>query len=206
MRPAEVVRKLRKFHGAGGFFNGRQDPFRVLVATILSQRTRGSNTREAEKRLFACFSTPAEVARAPRRKIERLIRPAGFYRAKARHIQETARAIVERFAGRVPRDLPRLMTLPGVGRKTANCVLVYAFGKAAIPVDIHVHRVANRLGWVETKTPEQTEQELCKLLPRRMWLQVNELLVRHGRTICLPRRPRCNRCPVERWCAKRLES
>jgi endonuclease III len=198
-----VVTKLAAFHGTPTVLAERDDPFEALVTTILSQRTRGENTRIAAERLFRRLKTPRSIAGAPRRTIERLIRPSGFFKAKARHIQAAARDIVDRFHGAVPDTIESLLSLPGVGRKTANCVLVYAFRKPAIPVDVHVHRIANRLGWVTTRHPERTEEALMTLVPRRFWILLNELLVRHGRAVCLPRRPRCRACPIASHCMKK---
>jgi endonuclease-3 len=202
MTVAQVVATLKRHHGPRPVYGDRSDPFQVLITTILSQRTRNENTRTAAARLFSRFRTPRGLARANRREVEELIRPAGFFKAKARHIQAAAGEIVRRFGSHVPEDLDELLSLPGVGRKTANCVLVYAFHRPAIPVDVHVHRIANRLGWVATKDPEETETALMAIAPKRQWILLNDLLVRHGRTICLPRRPRCAACPVVRYCAR----
>jgi endonuclease-3 len=179
-----------------------RNPFRTLIATILSQRTRDEITDEASRRLFARFRTPEKLARARKSEILPLIRACGFYRVKADTIRRVARLLVERHGGRVPETMDELTALPGVGRKTAGCVLVYGFAKDAIPVDTHVHRISNRLGGVRTKTPEETEIALPKLVPRRFWQRVNDLLVSHGRTVCRTIGPRCGACSVERWCAK----
>jgi len=178
----------------------RRDPFKVLIATILSQRTRDENTSRATKQLFARFPSSNALAQAPLRSVERLIRPTGFYHVKARKIREVAKAIVEQHKGNVPRDLEGLLELPLVGRKTANCVLVYGFGEPAIPVDTHVHRISNRLGIVETKTPVQTEDQLMQYFDRKHWIEVNELMVRFGKTICRPIEPRCHVCRLRYYC------
>jgi endonuclease-3 len=180
----------------------RRSPFRTLIATILSQRTRDEITDEAARRLFARFRTPEKLARARKSEILPLIRACGFYRVKTDTIRRVARLLVERHGGRVPETMDELTALPGVGRKTAGCVLVYGFAKDAIPVDTHVHRISNRLGWLRTKTPGETEITLQKIVPRRFWQRVNDLLVSHGRTVCRPIGPRCGACSVERWCAK----
>lgn len=177
-----------------------QDPFRVLIATVLSQRTRDEVTAVAEKKLFATFKDARSLAKAHPGTIEKLIRNVGFYRSKARAVNEIAAAIVGRFEGVVPREMDALLSLPMVGRKTANCVLVYGYGVGAIPVDTHVHRISNRLGWVKTKTPEETEAHLSRLVPESLWLELNELMVTHGKSICRPLRPLCGNCPVERHC------
>ncbi len=182
-----------------------EDPFRVLIATVLSQRTRDEVTSRAERALFGKFGDAKSISRAGTGEIENLIRNVGFYRAKARAIREISREILSRFDGRVPEDLESLLSLPLVGRKTANCVLVFGFGKPAIPVDTHVHRISNRLGWVRTRTPEETETALSKLIPRVRWLDVNELMVTHGKNICKPLNPRCAICPIERYCNYQLK-
>jgi len=178
----------------------RKDPFKVLIATILSQRTRDENTSRATKQLFAKFPSANALAQAPLKTVERLTRPTGFYHVKARKIKEVAKAIVEQYKGKVPRDLESLLELPLVGRKTANCVLVYGFGEPAIPVDTHVHRISNRLGIVKTKTPVQTEDQLMQYFDRKHWIEVNELMVRFGKTICKPIGPRCHVCRLRRYC------
>ncbi|MBI4362990.1 MAG: endonuclease III [Euryarchaeota archaeon] len=176
--------------------NRGEEPFPVLISTILSQRTRDEVTEEASRRLFARYSTPEAMARASPRDLERLIRPVGFYPTKARRLIEACHHLLERHGGRVPDTLEELLRVPGVGRKTANCVLVYGFGQEAIPVDTHVHRITNRLGWVKTRSPEETEMALARLVPRRHWLPLNHLFVQFGRDICRPIGPQCPRCPI----------
>lgn len=178
-----------------------KDPFKVLIKTILSQRTRDENTDEASGRLFeAGYDTPEKLASASPEDLYDLIRPAGMYRQKAERIIEVSKKIVEKFNGRVPDTLEELTSLPGVGRKTANIVLYVSFGKPALAVDTHVHRISNRLGWVKTKTPEQTEMELMKILPKELWGPINGSMVEFGRRICLPRNPRCSECPLRGDC------
>jgi endonuclease-3 len=186
-----------------GSFSGRRSAFQILIATILSARSRDEMTERVCEVLFRRFPTADRMATAKPRELIPILRLIGFYRQKARFIVETARLIVDRHAGRVPDTLDELIQFPGVGRKVANCVLVYAFGKPAIAVDTHVHRISNRLGWVKTKTPEQTEHALAGFLPERHWLTINELLVGHGKTICRPIGPRCVKCPIARWCEQR---
>ncbi len=177
-----------------------ETPFQVLISTVLSQRTRDENTAIASKRLFKQFPNAEKLSKAPVARIEKLIKPAGFYRVKAKRIKAISRLLVERFNGQPPKNLEQLLSLPGVGRKTANCVLVYAFKEPAMPVDTHVHRISNRLGLVQTKTPEQTEQALMKLVPKKNWLKLNHLFVRYGQTICLPRNPKCPECRLRSKC------
>ncbi len=176
------------------------DPFRILIGTVLSHRTRDESTRRATESLFSVYDTPEKLASANPRTVRKLIRSVGFYNVKARNVIRVAKQIVEEFGGRVPDDIDDLLTLHAVGRKTANCVLVYGFNKPAIPVDTHVHRIANRLGLVQTKTPEETEAELTKSIPKRYWLELNELFVRFGQTTCKPVGPRCDICTITASC------
>jgi endonuclease-3 len=172
------------------------DPFRVLVSTMISLRTKDEVTYAASGRLFAKAGSPARMAALPEEEIEKLIYPAGFYKTKAAHIRETARRVAEDYAGEVPSDRELLMAFPGVGRKTANLVLNLGFGIEAICVDTHVHRISNRIGWVRTKTPEETEMALCEIMPKKFWIPLNELLVKYGQTVCTPASPHCGSCPL----------
>ena len=181
----------------------KADSFQVLVATMLSAQTKDAVTYEASTRLFARASTPRTLAELPVQSIERLIYPVSFYRNKARHVKEACRQLLTRFGGRVPTTMEELLSLPGVGRKTANLVLIVAHQSAAnICVDTHVHRIANRLGWVRTKTPEQTEQALYDVAPRRWWASVNLYLVTWGQNVCRPVYPRCGACVVSDLCPR----
>jgi endonuclease III len=176
------------------------NPFRILIGTILSQRTRDERTALATERLFSRFKGPQDLADADEEVVRDLIKPAGFYNTKAKSIIKVAKQLVDEFGGEVPSDMEALMSLPSVGPKTANCVLVYGFDKPAIPVDTHVHRIANRLGLVETKTPEETEAKLVETVPRRYWLDLNELFVRFGQTTCKPIGPKCGECTLRARC------
>jgi endonuclease III len=178
-----------------------ETPFQVLIGNILSQRTRDEATDVASARLFARYPDARSLARAAPKEIVPLIRPCGFYRVKARAIRDCARELLERFGGEVPRDLEALLSLPSVGRKTANCVLVFGFGLPGIPVDTHVHRIANRLGLVRTDSPEETEAALRRGVPEEYWIPLNPLLVQHGQNLCRPRGPRCDACPIAALCA-----
>jgi len=181
----------------------REDPFQVLIATMLSAQTRDPVTAAASARLFRVARTPRTMAALPVPKIQRLIYPVSFYRNKARHVKEACRQIVSRYGGRVPDTMEELLTLPGVGRKTANLVLILSHAsKENICVDTHVHRIANRLGWVTTKTPEQTEHALYRVLPRRWWPDVNLYLVTWGQNVCRPVYPRCRACVVSATCPR----
>lgn len=180
-----------------------EDPFRVLIATLLSAQTKDAVTHEAATRLFRAARTPRTMARLPVKRIERLIYPVSFYRTKARHAKATCRQILERFGGRVPDRMADLVSLPGVGRKTANLVLILSHGSQDnICVDTHVHRIANRLGWVRTRTPDDTEQALYDVVPRRWWPRVNRYLVTWGQHVCRPVYPRCRACVLSRVCPK----
>jgi dihydrofolate synthase/folylpolyglutamate synthase len=210
-RAREMIAILSEAHGIGAYPGrnpetpgppppGSQDPFRVLISTMLSQRTKDENTHIASEALFSRYRSPSELAAAKPEDIEPLIRPAGFYRQKARNIILTSKAIVEIHSSKVPADLDALASLPGVGRKTANCVLAYGFGLPAIAVDTHVHRICNLLGLVNTEGPEGTEEMLAIKIPKEHWHDINRLLVRHGQTICSPTRPKCRICPISHLC------
>jgi endonuclease III len=176
------------------------DPFRILISTILSARTRDPVTEKASARLFAKYHDARSLAKAEASQVAGIIKPVSFYNVKSKNIVEASKQIVEKFQGKVPRSYAELMELPGVGRKTAGCVLVYGFGEPAIPVDVHVHRIPNRIGLVRTNTPEETEAELISLYDRKYWVDVNELFVSFGQTICRPVGPKCELCPVRRVC------
>lgn len=181
------------------------DPFRVLIGTILSQRTRDENTRRAVRNLFSHYKNAEELAKGRIDVIEKLIKPSGFYHVKAQRIKDVSKIIVEKYHGKVPDDIDSLLTMPSVGRKTANCVLVYAFNKPAIPVDTHVHRISNRLGIVETRKPEETEVSLRESIDQEFWLELNDLFVKFGQRICTPISPKCNTCKLGNTCTYYLE-
>ncbi len=192
------------YHGKGSVELG--EPFKVLIATVISQRTREEQTTIVSNRLFARYPDAASLADAPVDELERLLNGSQYPEVKAPRIKEIARILRDQFGGQVPRTIDELLALPGVGRKTANCVLLYAFGIAALCVDVHVHRISNRLGWLQTKTPDQTEIALTRILPAPYWLTINRLMVQHGRAICLPTVPLCKRCPVRQWCKTGTQS
>lgn len=181
----------------------QEDPFQVLIGTLLSARTQDATTAAASGRLFAAARTPQSMAELTVKRIEKLIYPVSFYRNKARHVKAACRMLVDRFAGRVPATMEELLMLPGVGRKTANLVLILAFDSARnICVDTHVHRIANRLGWVRTKTPEETEQALYSATDARWWPLINLYLVTWGQNVCRPVYPRCGACAIARFCPR----
>jgi endonuclease-3 len=177
-------------------------PFEVLVSTILSLRTKDEVTSQAAARLFSEARTPQQILALGEQQLARLIYPVGFYPTKARRLVQISRIVLEQYAGQVPDSLEELLKLPGVGRKTANLVLVEGFKKDAICVDTHVHRISNRIGYVQTRTPEQTELALRRKLPRRHWIRYNELLVAFGQVLCRPVSPFCSRCPVSAMCPR----
>lgn len=176
------------------------DPYKILIGTILSARTRDETTTQVIMMLFSEFKNPDELSRADLKDIKKLIQKIGFYNVKATRIKEVSKILVEKYNSKVPSNLEDLLTFPGVGRKTANCVLVYGFRKPAIPVDIHVHRISNRIGIVNTKKPEETEIDLQKSIDRRYWTGVNETFVTFGQNICLPIKPKCNLCHLTKIC------
>ena len=186
---------LRELHEAetGG-------PFSILIGTILSARTKDESTTKVVKVLFSKYKNPKQLANAKLKDIEKIIKSIGFYHVKSKRIIEVAKIIDSKYKGKVPCDLETLVQLPGVGRKTANCVLVYAFEKPAIPVDIHVHRISNRLGLVDTKNPEETEQELMRKIKKEFWLDINDTFVMYGQNICKPISPMCDVCKIRKNC------
>ena len=186
---------LRELHEAE---NG--SPLSILIGTILSARTRDENTSAVVKRLFSKYKTAHALASAKVSDVQKIIKSTGFYRVKARRIIEVASIIDSKYSGRVPQTIDQLLELPGVGRKTANCVLVYAFDKPAIPVDTHVHRISNRPGLVKTKIPEETEFELVKKIPKEHWIKINDVFVMYGQNICKPISPMCNVCQIKKDC------
>ena len=176
------------------------DPFKILIGTILSSRTRDENTTKVVKTLFKRFRNAKELAEGNIEEVKQIIHSIGFYNVKAKRIIEVSQLIVKRFDGKVPNSIEKLLELPGVGRKTANCVLVYGFKIPAIPVDIHVHRISNRIGLVNTKTPEKTEIQLSSIIDRRYWLKLNNTFVMYGQNVCLPVTPNCKLCKLKKIC------
>jgi len=180
----------------------KRDPFKTLIATVLSSRTKDEVMKEASNRLFELSSDPKTMAELPRETIEEAIYPVGFWRQKAKNIVELCRKLMNEFESKVPDELDKLLTLPGVGRKTANLVLTIGFGKQGICVDTHVHRISNRLGYVKTKMPEETEFALRKKLPKKYWIIFNGLLVTYGQNVCTPISPWCSKCPIAAYCKR----
>jgi len=189
----DIIKKYPRKHK-------RRDPFYVLVSTVLSQRTKDANTEKASFVLFKKFPTVYELSKAKIGEVEELIKPAGMHRQKAERIVQIAQVVVERYGGKVPNTLKNLIKLKGVGRKTANIVLAVSFGIPAIAVDVHVHRIANRIGIVQTKKPEETEMALAKILPKKYWTQLNGAMVNFGQMVCAPRNPTCFACMFREVC------
>lgn len=177
-----------------------RDPFRIFISTILSLRTKDEVTSSASERLFSLAKTPEEMLNLTEEEIAKAIYPVGFYRNKAKTIREICKILVEKYNGKVPDDLDELLKLKGVGRKTANLVITLGYNKPGICVDTHVHRISNRLGYVKTRTPEETEFALREKLPVEYWIEFNDLLVTLGQSICHPVSPRCSICPIREYC------
>ncbi|MFA4953050.1 MAG: endonuclease III [Candidatus Pacearchaeota archaeon] len=180
----------------------KPEPFKILISCLLSLRARDENTEKVSRQLFEIVSTPEEILKLSDKKLEKLIYSSGHYKKKTRVLKHVSKEILERFNGKVPETREELISIKGIGPKTANIVLAFAFGKSVIPVDTHCHRIPNRLGWVQTKTPEKTEQELNKIIPEKYWNNFNAIFVQFGREICQPISPWCSKCPIEKYCQK----
>ena len=187
---------------AGTFVGETHAPFKILISTVLSLRTKDTTTGPASRRLFELADTPAKMIRLTARRIEKTIYPVGFYRTKARNILKICGLLLDRFKGQVPDEIETLLTLPGVGRKTANLVVTVGYGKPGICVDTHVHRISNRWGIVKTDTPRETEFALRKLLPKKYWVGFNDRLVAYGQNLCVPVSPFCGRCRINNFCPR----
>jgi len=179
--------------------------FKTLIATILSVRTKDETTLQVIEDLWQTYSNPKDLSEAPIEKLEEIVYSTGFYSQKAKRIKETARIIHEKYDDKVPDEMKKLLELPGVGRKVANCVLSISFSKDVVAVDTHVHRISNRTGWVDTKSPKQTEMALQKVFPKKLWGEINYTLVSFGKNICRPTNPKCDECPVGAPCEKLIE-
>lgn len=181
-----------------------KDPYLVLIACILSLRTNDKTTYPATLRMLELGKTPKDFANCDVKELEKAIYPVGFYSNKAKQIAELSKILVENYNSKVPDSIEELCKFNGVGRKTANLTLSLGFNKPAICVDVHVHRIFNRIGYVKTKTPDETEFALRKILPEKYWIDINTLLVTHGQNICKPQKPKCNECPIEKYCNKMI--
>jgi endonuclease-3 len=195
-----VLKKLAELYPRHPLNVRPREPFQVLIATVLSSRTKDPTTNAAMERLWARAATPQAILAVPADELAELIKPVGFYRTKAAHLHQLCRQLIVEHGGRVPATREELVSLSGVGRKVANLVLNICFDTAAICVDTHVHRIANRLGWVATDSPEETEYALMELVPERYWTQLNRVLVNHGQQVCHPISPRCSACEIVKHC------
>lgn len=199
----KILNILKKtYSGKTMLASFQSNPYKVLISTILSVRNKDEVTIILSEELFKEYPTINDLAKADIKKVQRIIHSSGMYKQKAIRILESANIIVNEYNSVVPKNIDTLLTLPGVGRKVANCVLVYAYDIPAIPVDIHVHRISNRLGWVVTKDPEKTEVILEKEIPKKYWTLINEVFVLHGKSVCKPITPHCSQCPIENYCPK----
>ena len=196
--PVKILEMIEKAVNSNLYLESEMDPFKVLIFTVLSQRTRDEQTEKVAKKLFEKYSDAESLSNADEEELAELIKGVGFYKEKAKRIKEISKELMEKWNGEVPQNIEDLLKLKGVGRKTANCVLIYAFGKDAIAVDVHVHRISNRIGIVKTKSPEETEKELMKIFPKKMWKKINSLLVTFGKKICKPNKPLCKECPLSK--------
>ena len=203
---ARIVRAMEKATGRSlpsvSEIALRNDPFEILVSTVISLRTKDEVTLAASERLFKIAPNAAKLAKTNVRSIEKAIYPAGFYKTKARDLKQIAKEIVKDHDGKVPDTIDELLNFKGVGRKTANLVITLGYGKLGICVDTHVHRISNRLGWVKTKTPDDTEFALMDVLPKKFWIGINEIMVGYGQQVCKPISPHCSTCPVNKLCPR----
>lgn len=179
-----------------------KNAFRVLITCLLSLRTQDKNTETASERLFKEAKTPEEILKLPLKKLENLIYSSGHYRKKAKVLKHVSKEILKRFNGKVPDNREDLLSIKGIGPKTSNIVLSFVYGKQVLPIDTHCHRIPNRLGWIKTKTPEQTEKALEKILPKKYWREFNSVIILHGKTICRPISPLCSRCIIRKYCKR----
>jgi len=177
-------------------------PYETLISCLLSLRAKDETTEKVSQELFRIANTPEKILKLPQKKLEKIIYSSGYYKNKAKAIKKASQQIIEHHNGNVPNTKEELLKLYGVGPKTANIVLCFAFNKQVIPVDTHVNRIPNRLGWVKTKNPEQTEIELMKILPKRYWTEINGIFILFGKTICLPVSPFCSKCPIRKYCKR----
>ena len=178
------------------------DAFKVLIACLLSLRTQDKNTEKVSRKLFAIADTPQKIVKIPQKKLEKIIFSSGHYKKKSKTLKHVLKVLLEEYVGKVPDKKEELLKIKGIGPKTANIVLAFAYGQEVLPIDTHCHRIPNRLGWIKTKTPEQTEKELEKILPKKYWSEFNAIFVLFGQTICQPFSPWCSKCPVSEYCPK----
>ncbi len=182
--------------------SAKKNPFKTLITCLLSLRTKDENTEKVSKSLFSVIETPKDIIKLPIKKLEKLIFSSGHYKKKSRTLKHVCKVLIKEFDGKVPKTKEELLSIKGIGPKTANIVLCFAYGKCVIPVDTHVHRIPNRLGWVKTKKPEDTEVKLMEIVPKKYWKEINTTFVLFGKKICVPISPKCSICPVNKLCPK----
>jgi endonuclease-3 len=203
----EIMEKLKEIYPSTekttlNRMRTKPDPFKVLISCLLSLRARDENTEKVSKQLYEVANSPEEIVKIPIKKLEKLIFSSGHYKKKARVLQSVSQDLITRFNSKVPDKKEDLLSIKGVGPKTANIVLAFAFNQLVLPIDTHCHRIPNRLGWIKTKTPEQTEKELEKILPKIYWADFNAIFVQFGRDICQPVSPKCSECPINQYCKR----
>ncbi len=201
----KVMKNLEKYYGKDkrttlNSMRQKKNPFKILIACLISLRTRDENTDKVVKKLFSQISSPKEIIQMPLKKLEKIIYSSGHYKKKAKTLKHVSREILEKYNGKVPSTPKQLIDIKGIGKKTCNVVLNFAFNKYYIPVDVNVHRISNRLGWVKTKNADKTEEQLTKILPKKYWKEINALFILHGKRICVPISPWCSKCPVNKSC------
>ncbi len=180
----------------------KPDPFKILISCLLSLRTKDSNTESVSDKLFRVADTPQQIASMPIKKLEKIIYSSGHYKKKARTLKHVSKIILKKYKGKIPNTKEELLSIKGIGPKTANIVLCFAYNQTVLPIDTHCHRIPNRLGWLSTKNPEDTEKKLEKILPKKYWREFNGIFVLFGKTICQPVSPWCSKCPIEKYCKK----
>jgi len=202
MRNVDKIFRLlkKKYPGQKFFLDMHTTPYKVLISTILSQRTKDANTLKAAKALFKLSDTPEKMLKLNPSKIQKAIKPSGFYKNKAKTIQKVSKQLLEEYDGKVPKSKDKLLKLVGVGPKTASCVLLFGYRIPQLPVDVHVFVISRRFGWSDKKTPQEVELDLEKKIPKKYWMDLNELLVRFGQDVCLTRNPKCEICPISLYC------
>ena len=181
----------------------KPDAFKILISCLLSLRTQDKNTENSSKKLFSVADTPEKISKIPIRKLEKIIYSSGHYKKKAKTLKHVSKVLIEKYNSEVPKTKQELLSIKGIGPKTANIVLGFAYGQNVLPIDTHCHRLPNRLGWIKTKTPEKTEKELEKMLPKKYWKEFNAIFVLFGKTICQPISPWCSKCPIRIYCQRR---
>lgn len=203
----ELIRKLREYYNKNNKtlidkVSNEKNPYKILISCILSQRTKDEITEKVSNDLFRIVTSPEDLVRLNNNDLEKILYSIGFYKVKAKRLKEVSNILIESYNGKVPNSFDELIKLPGVGRKTANIVITKGFNKKGIAVDTHVHRISNRLGLVKTKKPEETENELKKIVPKKYWIELNDYLVNFGKNICTPISPRCSICPIQSYCKR----